>query len=163
MTVLDALEADTVAHAHAAVGKGVRYRLGHGGMHPADPGPTRDGLCDCSGFALWACGLCRLRTDGEWMDTSWIVNDAMGARKAFARLEWEQARPGTLVVYGDRGGRQGHIGVVVATDPAVGPVSVIHCSKGNDSIYGDAIHETGPDAFRTRGIVVCRVLGGTAA
>jgi hypothetical protein len=61
------------------------------------------------------------------------------------------------VVYGDTRGadgfeRQGHVGVIVAVENGV-PLRVVHCSHGNDNLYGHAICETGPEKFRARGIV----------
>jgi hypothetical protein len=158
----------TVLRAYHAIGQGIGYGLGHGGMHPDDELPTRDGLCDCSGFALWCLGLCRHRKDDQWMDTSWIVDDAQKEHLEFQRVGWKAAKPGMLVVYGDRKDatgrtRQGHVGIITASNPVNGPMAVVHCSHGNASVFGDAIHETGPEAWATRGIVVRRSDGVTEA
>jgi cell wall-associated NlpC family hydrolase len=145
-----------VARALSQVGRPIRYGMGHGGMHAGDESPTRDGLCDCSGFAMWCVG--RPRFDGAaWWDTTRIMHDAQHARSRFASRDWQAAQPGDLVVYGDTRdatgrNRHGHVGVVTAVDSS-GPISVVHCSKGNDTIFGVAVRETGPEKFRTRGIV----------
>lgn len=145
-----------VERALSAVGKPIRYGLGHGGMHPEDAQPTRDGLCDCSGFAMWALGLSRF--DGAvWWDTTRIMHDAQHERTRFQSQDWLAAAPGDLVVYGDSrdaagNARQGHVGVVSVVD-SNGPLRVVHCSKGNDTVFGFAVCETGPEKFRARGIV----------
>lgn len=150
------IPADTVARAVSQVGKPIRYGLGHGGMHPEDDSPTRDGLCDCSGFALWCLG--RSRFDGAlWWDTTRILHDAQHDRLRFHSQDWAAAVPGDLLVYGDirdaSGNlRQGHVGVVSAVDSS-GPLRVVHCSRGNDTVFGYAICETGPEKFVYRGAV----------
>lgn len=148
--------ADAVARAISQVGKPIRYGLGHGGMHPEDDAPTRNGLCDCSGYVMWCLG--RSRFDGAlWWDTARIQHDAQHDRLRFHSHGWAEAIPGDLLVYGDihdaNGNlRQGHVGIVTAVDGG-GPLRVAHCSRGNDTVMGYAICETGPEKFVHRGVV----------
>ena len=149
-----------VTKALSAQGKHILYALGHGGWHPDDPLPTRDLGCDCTGFASWALGVCRQCKDPAfpWYETTAIVHDALGDCRHFDHVRWADAQPGDVLVYGDRkdkdGSRhQGHCGIVTAVDTS-GPLKVCHCSKGASLAAGDAITETSPDAWKTRGIVV---------
>lgn len=97
-----------------------RYGLGHGGFHPGDFLPTRNGLCDCSGFASWCLALSRnqTKTFGLWISSSHIWSDGLGRRRLFTVLV--EPFPGCLVVYPDRGGRQGHVGIVDRLSPLEG-------------------------------------------
>ena len=125
--------------AMTAVDKGITYQLGHGGFYPADPLPTRDGTCDCSGFVAWVLGLSRkpklLRP--WWLETSAIWRDATGKRRVFVALD----RPvmGCVVVYPDARGHQGHVGIytgALAHDvhDHVAAVGVVDCSLGQNGI-----------------------------
>ena len=150
---------EIAARALSARGKGILYVLGHGGWHPDDPLPTRDLGCDCTGFVSWALGICRQCPDPDfpWYETTAIVHDALGDCRHFGHVRWADARPGDVIVYGDRkdkdGSRhQGHIGIVTVCD-STGPLKVVHCSHGTSVAYGDAITETSPELWRTRGII----------
>jgi cell wall-associated NlpC family hydrolase len=133
-----------VARAMSAVGRGIRYRLGHGGTKPDDPLPTRTGYCDCSGFIAWVLNLNRApKTDRPfWIETTNIVNDALGARKAFIRLHAPER--GCLVVYPDRkvmGRRsEGHVGLVTEVGEG-GRLTVIDCSSSKGGKVKEAIRE----------------------
>jgi cell wall-associated NlpC family hydrolase len=150
-----------VTRARSAIGRSTRYVLGRGGMKPDTPHPADDeGGCDCSGFAAWALGISRWireghpllgRFDGSWFETSAVVRNARLPGGPLAPVEWSAARPGCLIVYGDRKlptGRtsQGHIGVVTEADGS-GPLAVCHCSSGNWKRTEDAIQETPVEAF----------------
>jgi len=148
-----------VVRARTAIGRGTRYKLGQGGFHPLDVLPTRTGQCDCSGFAAWTMGINRWQGRHKkpwasylpWVETTAIVRDATGAQRLFKRID--EPVPGCLVVYGDRLGRQGHVGIV---DNVRGlkDFTVIHCSKGNDR-SGDAIQRTNGGLFvRAKAIFV---------
>ena len=50
---------EILTRARSAIGHGITYHLGHGGLHPADALPSRDGQCDCSGFVAWVLGRSR--------------------------------------------------------------------------------------------------------
>jgi hypothetical protein len=150
---------EIVLRALHAKGRGITYVLGHGGWHPDDDLPTRDLTCDCSGFVAWCLGACRQCKDPAfpWYETTAIVHDALGDQRHFDHIRWQDARPGDVLVYGDRkdaeGVRhQGHISVVSAID-LTGPIRCIHCSHGASVAAGDAITETNPDLWRARGIV----------
>lgn len=159
--------AGAVARARAAIGHKCAYILGHGGFHgDADWPWYRDAAidgCDCSGFVAWCLGLPRRLVTGpladrykphfgEWLETTAIVKDALSDFGLFSKVTWELARPGDLVVYGDGGGHQGHVGLVSEVD-AHGPVKVVHCSLGNFHAKGDAVQETDPHLWQGRGIV----------
>lgn len=152
--------ADTVARARGACGHGCDYKLGAGGMRPNDPQPwdEREGRkeCDCSGFAMWAWGMSRLQKPGGrdlWYDTSQIARDARYSGQLFELLDsWESLRPGDGLVWGDRHGKQGHVGIVVATEP----LAVAHCSRGNWTRTKDAIQETPSAIFADNGALAVR-------
>ena len=150
---------DPVTRALSARGHGILYMLGHGGWFPSDPLPTRDLGCDCSGFVAWALGTYRQCKDPAfpWYETTAIVHDALGDCRHFDHVRWADARPGDVLVYGDRkdadgSQHQGHCGIVTVVDSS-GPLKVVHCSHGASVLHGDAITETSPDLWRARGIV----------
>ena len=155
--------ADVVARAVSACGKGTRYRLGAGGRDPRLAHPAVAGACDCSGFAAWCVGVDRFLPNagvptmpgGNWFETTQLVRDAKSPFGFVTEVAMAQARPGDLLVYGDRGGRQGHVGVVVEVGEG-GPVKVAHCAKGNE-LRGDAIAVTGVSVFAINGAVAARV------
>ena len=145
-----------VERARSAIGQGCVYALGRGGMHPEATFPwNAQKECDCSGFAMWALGLSRHQepsvnaTSGLWYDTSRIVHDATHEHALFNAFPWELAAIGDLIVYGDRDGHQGHVGVVCTVNEE-GPATVTHCSHGNWTHLGDAIRETAPGPWRLR-------------
>jgi hypothetical protein len=159
---------EVVARAAACVAQGAKYKLGKGGMNPASAVPwTSLGECDCSGFAAWCLGVSRMTDNpwyetqnGGWLETSAIVRDCGTEFGFFAKVAWEDAEPGMLVVYGDRkteSGKtiQGHVGVISRVD-ASGPTRAIHCSSGNFRNTGDAIRETGIELWANRGGIVAR-------
>jgi len=142
-----------VLRARSAIGHGCIYRNGHGGKNPLKAVPwDEDMTCDCRGLAAWAVGEHRL----IWTDTTAIFNFARGWRP-YKEVKWAEARPGDLLVYPDRTGtdglhHEGHVGIIVESSPA-GPVRVVHCSSSNFQRESDAICESGPDLWISRGIV----------
>lgn len=99
--------------ADSAIDRGVVYKLGRGGFNPKDPRVEWDkGRCDCSGFISWvlqtrrAPKLIRM----FWVETTAIWKDATTKQKSFVRIP--APVPGCLVVFPDRRGREGHIGIV---------------------------------------------------
>jgi len=157
-----------VERAFRCVGRGCVYRLGKGGMRPEAEHPwvIEDGhsLCDCSGLAMWGVGLSRFQ-DPLWYDTTRIVTDAVGENALFRRVELIESRPSDLIVYGDPPGKkggQGHVGIIVQCGLA-GPVSVVHCSSGNQRHNGDAIGAGGAELWLSRGGIVARCLRVEAA
>ena len=160
---LGPLAADVVVErARSAIGFATRYRLGAGGRNPRAKHPAVATECDCSGFAAWCVGVDRYLPNGaiphlpggEWFETSSLWRDARTPFGFVVEVDWDAARPGDLVVYGDKGKSQGHVGVVV--EASGGPTRVVHCSGGNGR-RGDAIAETGPEVFVRGGALVARV------
>lgn len=142
------------------------YRLGCGGFNPDVAHPWNSKLeCDCSGFAAWCLGLPRhlvaMPGAGEWIETSAIYADATGAQEIFKQTS--AALPGCLIVWPDRKAnghtKQGHVGVIVDVSPdllgVTQPIGVVHCSKGNERVHGNAIYRTGPEIFYKYAAVVC--------
>lgn len=152
-----------IARARSAVGHGTTYALGKGGFKPERVHPwTLDldsRLCDCSGFVAWTLGVSRQNPHPAmpWLETTAVAHDAMGGSNLFAQVPWEDALPGDVLVWGDSKGKQGHIGLLVSRDTE-GPLTVIHCSRGNYSETGDAIRETGVDLFKRHDAIAAKFL-----
>lgn len=153
-----------IARARSAIGKGIAYKLGHGGYHPEDDGPTRDGSCDCSGFAAWLLPMCRdLHATGKdhaglaWIETTAVHRDAKGPQRLFTKLS--HPVPGCFAVYPDGGGHEGHIGLVTGVEP----FTVIDCSLGSYSHYGDAIREHTGAVFAANPHTIYVALKGESA
>jgi hypothetical protein len=132
--------AAVLARAHAAVAQGIRYKLGQGGMNPGSSTPGHDGQCDCSGFVAWCLGMSRKTPDqfyvhfnGGWIETTGVWTDI---EQSVGIFEESIKRPGAVVVYPDAHGHEGHIGIIVDAN------SVVHCSHGNDTHFGNAIQIT---------------------
>ena len=140
---------DLIIRARTAIDKGIRYRLGSGGMKPELQSPTSDNFCDCSGFVCWVLGISRKTTSsfyekfGGWIYTDSMVADINSSAGIFEKLNTPEV--GCIIVYG-AGNKIGHVGIVSEVDN--GKMSkVIHCSKGNDTNYNDSIKETNPSGF----------------
>ena len=137
----------TLSRARSSTGKGVRYKLGKGGF---DPSRKMTVTCDCSGFVAWAIGIPRELPpgSGNWLQTTtyWEGGGSAGAG-LFDLIPENFAEPGDIIVYPDRGNKQGHMGVVSALESGY-VTKVIHCSTGNDRTFNDAIQETAPAVFR---------------
>src|SRR6185369_3844953 len=93
---------EALARARSMIGKGIKYKLGRGGLNPAAPTPAdKAGLCDCSGFVCWCLGLSRQNYNpayhSNWISTASIVADVNGAGGLFKRLK--APVPGALWVY----------------------------------------------------------------
>jgi len=162
-----------VARARSVIGKATVYKLGQGGRdpHALHPGVVRmvEGFatyeCDCSGFAAWCVGVDRYlpnvgaaEADAyQWFETSNLAKDVL--RDDWPNLRkvlWQAALPGDLLVWGDREGSQGHVGVVASLGQ-VGPETVVHCSAGNFRREKDAIQETGVELFLRNHALVAHV------
>ena len=104
-----------VERAIAATKKPCVYKLGKGGFNAAKPlDPCWDGgRSDCSGFVSYVIQTRRSPKEVRpfWIETTAIYKDATGKQVAFKKID--NPVPGCLVVYGDKGLGQGHIGVVV--------------------------------------------------
>jgi hypothetical protein len=158
---------DVVTRALGTTGKGCRYKLGAGGRlwHKQTPWTPALMTCDCSGFVAWCLGVDR-HTDhpyykafnGGWLETTAVERDALAEGVGmFDHVPWADAALGDVLVWGDRDGHQGHIGVV--TDCSTGPVKVVHCSVGNERRTQDAIRETGVEVFLQNRAIVARYAG----
>ena len=132
----------------------VRYKLGKGGFKPSSATPAPDWLCDCSGFVSWAIGISRFQGNKRkpwsahipWIETTAIVQDATGLKRLFKEIE--APVPGCLVVYGDSGKRQGHVGIVSVVRSAK-DYDVIDCNASiARRLTGRAIGESSRHAFR---------------
>ncbi len=137
----------TLTRARSCLGKNTRYKLGKGGINPVNPLTPE---CDCSGFVAWTIGIPRELPprSGRWLQTTtyWEGGGAVG-EGLFDLTTPAQAEPGDLYVYPDAGGKQGHMGIISEVQNGK-PSKVIHCSKGNDTSYGEAIRETDTAVFR---------------
>lgn len=111
-----------LTRAHLALGQGIRYKLGYGGMDPSRSTPAESRLlyrnrCDCSGYVAWCLGLSRKPKPYRpwWIETTNVYRDAVSARRVFRIIP--EPVPGCVVVFGDytRNGikHEGHIGLVV--------------------------------------------------
>ena len=154
---------ELVGRAASVIGQGCHYQLGAGGRlwHKSTPWNLSH-VCDCTGFIAWVFGIDRLTDDpwykqqnGGWLETSAIVRDCRTPFGIFTEVRWSEALPADVLVYGDQDGHQGHIGMVSEVGTA-GPLSVIHCSAGNDRHHGDAIAQTGPELWIGQGGIVAR-------
>jgi CHAP domain-containing protein len=149
--------AQIIKRARSVVGEG-KYLLGAGGRVPSHATPFDEhGQCDCSGFVAWCLGQDRFQPShigGNWIETTDIVADATGPQKMFERVY--EKKPGYVIVYADKGGHQGHVGIISTWPDQHGGFRVIHCSMGNYRTKGVAIAETGPDVFTIRGAITVR-------
>jgi len=155
--------------ARRCLGQKAKYGLGAGGFQPDAQWPwNSEGQLDCSGFLAWCLGTSRYlhhpwyrNVNGGWLETSAIVRDCGTRFGLFDRVPWSQARTADLLVYGDSGEHQGHVGIISEVDAAAegaeaAPSKVIHCSAGNFREGGDAIAETGVELWEKRGGIVAR-------
>lgn len=148
---------DVVARARSAVGLGIKYRLGSGGMKPSEDYPSNiSNECDCSGFVCWTLGISRYQPaypfNGGWVNTDSMVADAYSAVGFFAMI---LPRPGAVIVYGRKGKTVGHCGIISGVDSQGRVTKVIHCSAGNYRRTGDAIAETDAALWMLRKDSVC--------
>ena len=157
---------ELVTRARSALGKGIKYRMGSGGMDPSGTTPAGlDGALDCSGFSAWALGFSRqskdpfyLKVAGSWVNTDAMVLDAKDPRGFLARIP--QPKVGCLILYGKGWGghKVGHVGIVTkVSDPDPEgtrlPLRVVHCNSKSYRETGDAIAETGPEVFLKAGAI----------
>jgi hypothetical protein len=71
--------------------------------------------------------------NGGWIETTAVWTDVGMSTGIF---EETNKRAGAVVVYPDANGHEGHIGILVDSN------QVVHCSKGNDTQFGNAIQIT---------------------
>jgi hypothetical protein len=119
--------------------------------------------CDCSGFVAWCLGVSRklvgnpyyANLNGGWFETSAVYRDA---RSPLGMVEEVSIpKPGDIIVWPDRPPNQGHIGIISRVNEAGHPTTVIHCSKGNQKEYGDAIQENDSLLFFNHGAICAKV------
>jgi hypothetical protein len=145
-----------VSRARSATGKGTKYKLGYGGFDPNASHPAQNGLCDCSGFAAYCLGISRdqLNTPGyeeRWIETTRVYGDAKGDHDLFRQVE--KARPGDVIVYPDKAGKQGHIGIISAVTATGKPAKIIHC---NASTADAIVEESAKTFWSARGAIYAR-------
>jgi len=155
------LPQDVIARARSQLGMKIKYESGRGGFYPGSlTAADVLGRCCCSGFVAWCLNTPR-RVDlpmyqaelGSWVETSAIVRDARWPFGMFQEVPIAAALAGMVLVYPDRPGHQGHVGIVTVDGPAL---LVIHCSSSNYVRTGDAIQETGPEVFLARHAIAAR-------
>lgn len=160
--VVSTKQSELIARAKTAINKGIRYKLGAGGMNPNAALPSNaNKQCDCSGFVCWILGLSR-KTNipfygryGGWIYTDSMVADVNSSAGIFERITTPE--PGCIVVFG-AGNAIGHVGLV--SKVSNGQMDkVIHCSSGNDRNFNDSIQETGPQIFNRPDTVWGRYVG----
>jgi hypothetical protein len=138
-----------IERARSVINKGIKYKLGSGGVNPSLELPTSDKQCDCSGFVCWVLGLSRKTTIpfyqkyGGWIYTDSMVEDVNRETGIFEKLAIPEV--GCIVVYG-AGSKIGHVGIVSEVENEK-MKKVIHCSSGNFIKYDDSIQETAPNVF----------------
>jgi murein DD-endopeptidase MepM/ murein hydrolase activator NlpD len=135
------LQSSFILRARSVVNCDIKYKLGSGGMNPNFNLPSKDKLCDCSGFVCWVFGLSRqakipfYKQYGGWIYTDSMVQDINSSAGIFERLPYPKG--GCIVVYG-AGRNIGHVGIVSEVENRV-MKKVIHCSSGNSKKFGAAI------------------------
>jgi len=148
-----------VARAKSGLGKNTVYKSP--GVTPpldANTWPASGARCDCSGFLAWCLRISRkvnhpkyIAINGGWFETTGIHADVLGSWGYFE----PQPKPivGAFVVYPDKNGHDGHIGVISKVNGKAGVAGidlVIHCSLGGYKSKGDAIQETAPGPWAAR-------------
>lgn len=158
MAIKPEVSAARVARARSAVGKGVLYKLGHGGTDPKAPLPSKTKYCDCSGFIAWVIGLNRAPKPSRpwWIETTNICVDAKSGKPSSIFVKLSAPEPGCLVAYPDRivAGkvRQGHVALVSAFQG--NRFMCIDCGAGNGGKTVEAIRERDlTDLFNSKGAI----------
>ena len=125
---------NTLARARSAIGHGITYHLGEGGVDPKAALPTDDGRCDCSGFVAWCLQISRVPKPSRdwWVQTDNIWHDAMGPQTTFVRIEKPIA--GCVVVYPKIGSHDGYGHTGIVANPA-NPYTVVDCSASKNGIF----------------------------
>jgi hypothetical protein len=137
------------------------YKLGRGGfnsLHPVNPA-WDGGRSDCSGFVSYVLMTRRSPKEARpfWIETTMVYNDAVGAQRAFRAIP--KPIPGCLVVYGDRKGSEGHIGVVVSVSGDT--YATVECASGILGRTGKAIRkrENAQTLFGSKKAIFCLLKG----
>ena len=155
--------AEVVGRARSQMDLKIKYKLGAGGFDPSKQTCAPAGSCDCSGFVAWCLGVPRknsnpyyIQQNGGWFETTAVYRDAF-TEFGFVSPTLNP-KPGDLLVYPDRKGKQGHIGIVSNVD-VPDNFKIIHCSSSNYRALGTAVYETAVSWFNKGGVaaVYCRV------
>lgn len=121
----------------------VAYKLGKGGFGWFEDEAIE--ACDCSGFVAICLGRSRNATGKgdlgglEWVESTQLCNDGEGAQELVVDVGSAipaTCRPGDIVAYPDRNGRQGHVGIVVKVEKD--RIITVDCSSSGDK-SGSAI------------------------
>lgn len=140
-----------ISRARSGLGKSTKYSS-PGVMPPlsAVSWPESGAKCDCSGFLAWCLRISRAidhpmykKINGGWFETTGIHADVKSSWGYFDALKTPTI--GSFLVYPDKNGHDGHIGLVSKINGGAGIAgvdSVIHCSSGGWRKHGDAIRET---------------------
>lgn len=148
-----------VARALSAVGTNTTYAMRDLQIPPlaTERWPADGTRIDCSGFVAWCLRIPRQikhplyqKVNGGWFETTAVHYDGSHQTGFFSVSD--TVRPGTLLVYPDRNGRQGHIGIVVGGtgDSAEGVERIVHCSLSAYNRTGKAIQATSATPWRNR-------------
>lgn len=147
----------------SALGKKTKYKLGKGGFDPSTPHPGTQ--CDCTGFGAWVFHMSRNQGDKQkfwskwfpWFESTAIYKAVIGGRPDSPFVQIPNPVPGCGVVYGDKGGKEGHFALITsaAFDPRGKPSTIvgIDCSPGNERATGDAIRHRDLSFMLSRPIV----------
>lgn len=148
-----------VERALSGVGTSTAYTL----VNPRSPPlalerwPSMGISTDCSGYVAWCLRMSRKvqhplykKVNSGWFETTAIYKDGQTETGFFSPAA--KVMPGCLVVYPDKGGTQGHIGIVVSGEGAGldGIAEVVHCSSGNYKKSGKAIMRTDARVWQKR-------------
>ncbi len=122
----------------------IPYVLGGGSPEWFAPGLIASGM-DCSAFV--ALLLQRAKSGGpdwvnsegawQWIHTGSIYSDARGPQKLFREIT--APRPGAIFVYPDRGGDEGHTGVILRSGCESTDMYGTDCSSSQYDVWGDAV------------------------
>ncbi len=147
-TIILARLSARVSRARKGIGRGVTYKLGRGGFNAKWPDMVGwdDQKCDCSGFVSWVLMTRRapkfLRP--FWIETTAIWKDAQGRQRTFHQIP--KPLPGCIVVFPDRRGHEGHVGIVsVVHEP--GMYDVIDCTGKGIREHAGTYFQSRPDAI----------------
>lgn len=145
-----------MTRARSALGKATRYKSPDTTpLLNAASWPASGAKIDCSGFPAWCLRISRKvdhpkyeAINGGWFETTGIHADIANSWGFFEPLTVPKV--GAFLVYPDKNGHEGHMGIVSAVNGKAGlngVTHVIHCSASGWNQHGDAIRETGPQIW----------------
>ena len=148
-----------LSRAKSGLGKKTQY-VSPGTTPPlgANTWPSSEAKMDCSGFLAWCLRISRQvdhprykMINGGWFETTAIHADVANSWGFFEQLDVPVV--GGFVVYPDKNGHDGHVGVISSANGSKGMAgvdTVLHCSLGGWRNHGDAIRETEPAPWKDR-------------